>query len=324
MSTDYFLGIDVGNTKLAFGLVEGNARVFCEKRVVATEPQLGVDQALEKILTYAGKLIEVAPGSVAGIGIAFGGFVDVTRTIGLSSPNFPGLKNIHMAEMIRELAPGIPVIMDNDANVAGVGEAVYGKARGYHETVYLTISTGIGGAVLFDGKPLAGSQGLAAEFGHMIVQPGGPQCTCGSQGCLEAIASGTSIARIARERARGRDSLINELASRPEEITAGIVCQAAQRGDDLAGAIMEEVAFYLGIGLANIISALDPDIVVLGGGVMNSADILLPPAIQLVERHLTVRGAQVPPIEASDIHDDVALWGAMALARSAAESSESG
>ncbi|NMB24075.1 MAG: ROK family protein [Firmicutes bacterium] len=318
MRTYCFLGIDVGNTKLAFGLVEGDARAFHEKRVIATEPHLGAEQALEKIIVQTCNMLEMAPKPVAGIGIAFGGFVDVTRTVGLASPNFPGLENVPMVEMIRELAPGVPVSMDNDANVAGVGEAMYGKARGHREAVYLTISTGIGGAVLFDGKPLAGSQGLAAEFGHMIVQPNGRQCTCGSRGCLEAIASGTSIARMARERVRGRDSLINNLAGTPDDITAGTVCKAAQAGDELAKAIVQEVAFYLGIGLANIISGLDPDIVVLGGGVMNSADILLPPAIQLVERHLTVRGAKVPPIEASDIHDDVALWGAMALARAAA------
>lgn len=320
MHTDYFLGIDVGNTKLAFGLVAGDARVFHEKRVVATESHLGAEQALEKIILETRIMLERAPEPVVGIGIAFGGFVDVTRTIGLSSPNFPGLENVPIVAMMQDLAPGIPVSMDNDANVAGVGEAMYGKARGHREAVYLTISTGIGGAVLFDGKPLAGSQGLAAEFGHMIVQPNGRQCTCGSRGCLESVASGTSIARIARERAPQSDSLINYLASTPEEITAGTVCQAALAGDELAKAIVADVSFYLGIGLANIVSGLDPDIVVLGGGVMNSADILLPPAIQIVEKHLAVRGAKVPPIEASDIHDDVALWGAMALARAAARS----
>lgn len=320
MGQDYLLGIDIGNTKLAFGLVRGNEQKFHEKRVVLTEPELGAEQAIEKILSVTGELLKAVPGEVGGIGIAFGGFVDVTRSIGLASPNFPELRDVPMVSLIEDVAPGIPVRMDNDANVAGVGEVTYGKARGYSQVIYLTISTGIGGAALFDGKPLAGSQGLAAEFGHMIVKPGGPKCTCGSQGCLEALASGTSIGRIARERAKGHDTMMVELAGGIDKIAAETVSKAARLGDSLACSILEEVAFHLGIGLANIISAFDPDMVILGGGVMNSADLFLPGAIQVVKRHLTARGAQMPPIEASSIHDDVALWGAIALAQAAAGS----
>ena len=312
--SSHYLGIDVGNTKLAFGMAKADGMSFCEKRVVPTEPHLGVEQALQKIFDNTKDLLATVP-DVQGIGIAFGGFVDASRTIGLASPNFPGLKNVALVDMIQELAPGVPVRMDNDANVAGIGEAVYGKARGYHMAIYLTVSTGIGGAVLVDGKPLAGSQGLAGEFGHMIVKPGGPRCTCGSQGCLESIASGTSIARIARERGMQTSTRIHSPFSGVEEINARIVFEAADRGDRLAKDVVEEVAYYLGIGLANVISAFDPDIVILGGGVMNSAELILPPAIRVVEKHLGARGAQVPPIEASSIHDDVALWGAMALAR---------
>ncbi|NMB12767.1 MAG: ROK family protein [Firmicutes bacterium] len=315
---DHFLGIDVGNTKLAFAITGDNELTFHEKRVVRTEPELGVEQALDKILTNSQELLETHRDQVKGIGVAFGGFVNATRSIALASPNFPGWRNVPLVNLIQDLAPGIPIKMDNDANVAGVGEATYGKAQGYEQAVYLTVSTGVGGAVLFNGQPLAGSQGLAAEFGHMIVKPDGPRCTCGSQGCLEALASGTSIARIARERALSRANLMLELAGRPEKITARTVSEAARRGDGLAKAILEEVAFYLGIGLANVISAFDPDIVVMGGGVMNSADLLLPGAIQVVKKHLSARGAIVPPIEASSIHDDVALWGAIALAHIAA------
>lgn len=320
MGKDFLLGIDIGNTKLAFGLVRGNEQKFYEKRVVLTEPELGAEQAIEKILSNTRELLSVVPDGVGGIGIAFGGFVDVTRSIGLASPNFPELRDVPMVSLIEDLAPGIPVRMDNDANVAGVGEVTYGKARGNSQVIYLTISTGIGGAVLFDGKPLAGSQGLAAEFGHMIVKPGGPQCTCGSQGCLESLASGTSIGRIARKRAKEHDTTMVEIAGGIDKITAETVSKAARLGDSLACSILDEVAFHLGIGLANIISAFDPDMVILGGGVMNSADLLLPGAIQIVKAHLTARGAQVPPIEASSIHDDVALWGAIALARAAAGS----
>ncbi|NMB46415.1 MAG: ROK family protein [Firmicutes bacterium] len=319
MGKDYFLGIDIGNTKLAFGLVRDDEMAFSEKRVIPTEPQLGVRQAIDKILSNSRDLLVSVQDGVKGIGIAFGGFVDATRSIALASPNFPGWSHVPLVSLIGDLAPGIPVCMDNDANVAGVGEVTYGKARGYKHAVYLTISTGIGGAVLFDGQPLAGTQGLAAEFGHTIVQPRGPRCTCGSRGCLEALASGTSIGRIARERSQGQETIMHALVNKQEEITARIVAEAARRGDSLAQTILDEVAFHLGVGLANIISAFDPDIVVLGGGVMNSADLLLPGAIQVVEEHLTVRGAVPPPIEASSIHDDIALWGAIALAHAAVE-----
>lgn len=318
MGTGQFLGIDIGNTKLAFGIAGDNELTFREKRVIPTEPELGVEQALDKILANSQELLEAYRDEIRGIGIAFGGFVDATRSIALASPNFPGWRDVPLVTLIQNLVPDIPVKMDNDANVAGVGEATYGKARGFGQVVYLTVSTGIGGAVLFEGRPLAGSQGLAAEFGHMIIEPNGPRCTCGSQGCLESLASGTSIGRIAQERAKGHETIMYELAGKPETITARIVSEAARQGDRLARSILEEVACYLGIGLANIISAFDPDIVVMGGGVMNSADLLLPVAIQVVEKHLSVRGAVVPPIEASSIHDDVALWGAIALARTVA------
>ncbi|NLK07904.1 MAG: ROK family protein [Firmicutes bacterium] len=315
MHNNLFFGIDVGNTKLAFGIARGDEREFLEKKVVPTEPHLGPEQAVNKILNQGRVMLAGKQSCLGGIGIAFGGFVDVNRAVALASPNFPGLKNIPLVEIVRELAPGVSVRMDNDANVAGVGESLYGKGKDHHHIIYLTISTGIGGAVLFGGKPLAGSQGLAAEFGHMIVKPRGPRCTCGSRGCLEAIASGTSIARMARNVAAKSDSLITKLAGRREAITAAHVFMAARRGDVVAQNIIDEVAYYLGIGLANIISGWDPDIVVLGGGVMNSSDLLLPPAISVVKEHLEVRDAKVPPIEASDIHDDVALWGAVALAR---------
>lgn len=318
MGKGYLLGIDIGNTKLAFGLVGCNERRFHEKRVVPTERELGAEQAIEKVLDNTRELLATAPGEVAGIGIAFGGFVDATRRIGLSSPNFPGLDNVPMAALIEDLAPGIPVLMENDANAAGVGEVVYGKGRGHRQVLYLTISTGIGGAAIFDGVPLAGTQGLAAEFGHMIVAPNGPGCTCGSRGCLESLVSGTSIGRIARERAELHDTMMTGLAGGIDNITAKTVSIAARQGDGLAREILEEVALNLGIGLANIIAAFDPDIVILGGGVMNSADLLLPPAIEFVKGHLTPRGVKVPPIEASSVHDDIALWGAIALAGKAA------
>ena len=318
MEKEYLLGIDIGNTKMAFGLVRGDEKQFYEKRVVPTDPQLGVEQAVEKVVSSSRELLMTVPDGVGGIGIAFGGLVDATRSIALASPNFPGWRDVPLLALVQDLAPGVPVRMDNDANVAGVGEVTYGRAQGHSQVIYLTVSTGIGGAVLYDGNPLAGSQGLAAEFGHMIVKPGGPRCTCGSQGCLEALASGTSMGRIARERAKGNDTMMLELAGGLDQITAEIVSKAANLGDSLARAILDEVAFYLGIGLANIISAFDPDIVILGGGVMNSADLLLPGATEIVKRHLTARGLQVPPIEVSSIHDDVALWGAIALARAAA------
>ncbi|NLA57997.1 MAG: ROK family protein [Firmicutes bacterium] len=314
MEKGYLLGIDIGNTKLAFGLVQENTHSFQEKRVVPTEPELGAEQAVEKIMANTRELLKAVPGKVKGIGIAFGGFVDTTRRIALASPNFPGFRNVPLVSLIEGLAPGIPVFMDNDANAAGVGEVVYGKGQGCSQVLYLTISTGIGGAALYDGVPLAGTQGLAGEFGHMIVLPNGPRCTCGGRGCLESVASGTSIGRIARERAQGRATMMTSLAGGIDKITAQTVSQAARQGDRLALEILDEVGFYLGIGLANLISAFDPDIVILGGGVMNSADLLLPRAVRFVEEHLTPRGVQVPPIEVSSIHNDIALWGAIALA----------
>lgn len=331
--------VDFGNTKIAFGVVDARGAVL-SKEVVPTEPDKGVQQAKEKIFSGLRRLIDSEHGPVEAVGLAFGGLVDETRTIAVLSPNFPGWSNVPLVTELQSQFAGLPVVMDNDANAAGWGEYRFGSARGCTSAVYLTVSTGVGGAVILDGRLWRGRDSGAGEFGHMIVEPNGPVCSCGGRGCLEAIASGPSIARRAQELMRlgfYRDSILNALTGQqhvppqrqaPETIEMGVsngketimgldakvVCEAARAGDSLALTVMQEVASALGTALANIAAAIAPEVIVLGGGVMNSADLFLTQAVKKAEDHLSHRRSVLAPVRVSSHADDIALLGAAALA----------
>ncbi len=322
MAKPAVVAIDIGNTKLALALM-GSDGVIVGKQTIPTEADKGVSQAISKVMCGVKALLQSGQGTATAMGIAFGGLVDETRQTALLSPNFPGWRNVPLVALLREAFPGYQVVMDNDANAAGWGEYRFGAAAGYRSAVYLTVSTGVGGTVILDGQLWRGKANGAGEFGHMIVSPGGPICGCGGRGCLEALVSGPSIARAAIEQAHGFAASGSELANKinggngdvlGHGIDARAVCGAARAGDALGLAIMNAVSDALAVALANIAGALAPEVIVLGGGVMNSADLFLPQAVQKAAAHLAGRGAEMPLVTKSASVNDIALLGAGALA----------
>jgi glucokinase len=298
-SVDHVLALDVGGTKLAAGVVRGDGTV----RSLLVEPSLreaGPDDMIRRHLDQGRRAVEaagLAPGDIRAVGIACGGPLDPERGIILGPLHLPGWVNVPLVAIVEE-AFGVPAAVDNDATAGAVAEWRFGagRDRGVRHLVYLTVSTGIGGGLVLDGRPYRGAAGNAGELGHLTIDIDGDPCACGRRGCLEAYASGTNIARRAREAvARGEASSLASLASR-EALTARDVVEAASAGDALAHRVWEDTTRMLGSAVATILDVLNPELVVLGGGVTNAGDMLLGPV-----REVALREAMAPAAGSAEI-----------------------
>jgi glucokinase len=315
----WVLGIDVGGTKLAAGLVasSGEVRGF---RSIPAQRDDGPDRMIERHLELARSVVDqsgVGWGAIEIVGIGIGGPLDPERGIIQSPPNLPGWDEIPLGEIVAG-ALDRPVYVENDASAAALAEAWWGSGRACRSFIYLTISTGIGGGIVLDGRLERGAGGNAGELGHITVDYRGWPCPgCGRRGCLEAFASGTNIARRAREAvaaspADGR-ALVAQGGS-VAAITAADVAAAARDGDPLAWRVWDETTEVLGAGIATILDVFNPNRVALGGGVTRSGSLLLDP----VRRHAL--GAALPPAAAAaeiviaDLGDELGVAGAAAIA----------
>jgi len=253
---------------------------------------------------------------IAGIGIAAPGPLDRKTGVIYTPPNLPSWRGVPLRDMVMQRF-GLPVFVENDAHAAGLGEYLFGAGRGCGDMVYLTISTGIGGGIISGGKIMEGASGTAGELGHMTIDWRGERCSCGNIGCLEAIASGTAIARQASEvlaAGRGAD-LLAFLHDQQQEsgVTARVVAAAAAAGVVTAQAIISRAAEAIGVGLVNIIHSINPEVIVLGGGVTQMGPLLLEPALRLVrERAMSVPRDAVR-VELAELGANTGLVGAGAL-----------
>jgi glucokinase len=306
------LGIDIGGTKLAAGIVsaEGNILVRGEIPTLARE---GLEPVLDRIVGLGRDLLARAAAKkepVKRIGVGCAGPVDIGAGKVFNPPNLPGWSEVSLVERV-EAALGLPAVLENDANAAALGEFRYGAGRGARSLVYLTVSTGIGGGIILDGKVWHGLKDSAGEVGHMTVFPDGPLCGCGNRGCLEAISSGTSIARRARQALEsGRPTRLREL---PEPKSADVV-RLAREGDTIAREVWDESVKYLGIGVAAVITILAPERVVLGGGVTKAGDFLFDPLRAEVRGRVKLVPVELVPILPAALEGDVGILGAAAVA----------
>lgn len=294
------LALDVGGTKLAAGVVDTDGSVH-GLLSAPSGAERGPDDALERLFEL-GRRAVAESGSrweeIRGIGIGCGGPLDPVAGVLIAPPHLPGWRDVPIAARATE-ALGRPAVLDNDATAAAAGELRYGVGRGGRDFVYLTISTGVGGGVVLDGKLRRGPSGNGGELGHVTIDWHGRPCRgCGRRGCLEAYASGTSIAERAHE--AGMDGA-----------TAADVAQAARAGDEVAARVWEETCEALACGITSIVNLFEPEIVVLGGGVVRSGDQLLGPVRRLVDQQ--VMGASVAVV-ATEFGDAVGVVGAAAVA----------
>lgn len=302
------LGIDIGGTKTAVGVADRTGKLLLHKRIL-TPNVLGPDVNLVAIRAAAHEVVDKQGAPIEAIGIGCGGPLDRKSGTLHKVSNLPGWEGICLTGMFSEEF-NAPAYLDNDATAAALGEAKFGAGRGIDSFVYFTISTGIGGGIVINGKAYRGCGENAAEFGHMKLSTEGPKCNCGDKACLEAYASGTSIARIARE---GLADHPESSLGPVEKITAEAVASAAAQGDAYAADVWYTAMRNLGLGVANVVNALDPRRVVLGGGVTKAGDLLLEPVREVVaERAMEALAADVDVVIAEN-GDLTGLFGAIAI-----------
>jgi glucokinase len=241
----------------------------------------GLDPTIETLLASLDEACAkagVEAGGLRGLGIATPGWVDTERGIVPAAPQLIGWRDVPLVQLLEERL-GITVRLENDANAAALGENVYGAGRGTRHMLYITVSTGVGAGIVADGALYGGAKGSAGEIGHTIIEPSGPRCPCGRRGCLEALSSGTAISWRGKEAAeRGESTALAEVLAREGRVSARAVAEAAKAGDARSIAIYEEAGRYLGIALANAVNLLSPEMIVLGGGLMQSKELFLPRA----------------------------------------------
>ena len=307
------VGVDVGGTKVLAGVVDetGHIRGTAHR---STPGRRVAPAQVEDALVDA--VIEVAAGAPIGaVGVAAAGFVDAAGNRVMFAPHLPW-----RGEPVRDRLTArweAPVLLDNDANCALVGEWTYGAARGAGSALMVTMGTGIGGALLVGGHVLRGSNGMAGEFGHMQVVPDGLPCECGGRGCWEQYSSGNALVRYARGLIGVEPTMMeNACDGNPDLLTGPMVTAAAEAGDLGARHAFMAVGDWLGVGVANLVAALDPEVVVVGGGVSAAGDRLLDPARTALRRSLVGVGHRVvPSLHQARLGPAAGLVGAAAMAR---------
>jgi len=314
--SEYYLGIDLGGTKILSGLADGEGNILTSYRR-DTKAVMGEKHVINNILKTVEDVLQksgIAAGHVKSLGIGSPGPLNTENGIIIENSNLP-CKNVHIVE-IMEKELGIKTVLENDANAAALAEKWFGAGRDVDDMVYLTISTGIGGGAVIKRELFSGYSNNACEIGHTVIDPDGPICGCGNHGCLESFASGKSIGRMAKEAAKSKQSnLILELADGDlDKIDAAVCAEAARKGDKTAAEIFSTAGFYLGIGLGNVVNIFNPQLIVLGGGVMKASDLFLDKALEIMRQNALDASLSVLEVKKVELGGEKGLMGTLAVA----------
>ena len=316
MKTKVAAGIDVGGTKIAVALESLSGEKFASRRL-PTRIEIGAYAIVESVSRAIAEMLEENQVELVSIGVGCPSPLDVEKGLVMSPANLRDWVNFPIVKLFQERF-NVPVVLDNDANAAALGEYVYGAGRGFKNIVYVTISTGVGGGIIINGEIHRGVAAGAGELGHTIVQPGGVSCNCGSVGCLETICAGVHIARRTRERlAGGEPSLMREMVADINEITAKTVVEAVRRNDKAAVEIWAETCRFLAIGIGNIVTLFAPEAVVIGGGVAAAGDLLFAPLRRLLPQFVSMIPADKIIILPAELGSESGVCGALVLAKRA-------
>ncbi|MEA3078392.1 MAG: glucokinase [Actinomycetota bacterium] len=307
------VGLDLGGTKCLGVVVDDGGNVVDEERVPTP---IGADAIVDTLAEVADRLIARAAGAIGAVGIGAPGLVDDEGVLRFA-PNLPGVTEVPIAGRVGARLP-VPVVVENDASCAGWGERELGAGRRSDHVLLVTLGTGIGGGMVLGGRLFRGHHGFAGEIGHMVVDPHGPPCPCGQRGCWERFASGSGLGRIAREAAlAGRASRVVALAGGDAEHVKGEhVTAAAAEGDHEAVEVMAAFAWWVALGLANLANAFDPELFVLGGGLVEAGEVLLNP-VRSAFNDLLEGADHRPPVAivAAELGERAGAIGAALLAR---------
>lgn len=318
MMADLMMGIDVGGTKIAAGLMDSEARILARE---ISHCHLGCqpDQVVDEIVRIHDELLaaaQVERARLSGVGVGIAGHVNGKQGLVLTNSNLPNWDYYPLREALRARL-GLPVVLDNDANCAAWGEFRHGAGRGASDMCYVTFSTGCGMGIVIGGRLYRGATGTAGEIGHTVVNPDGPLCSCGKRGCLMSYACGMALDQMARDCLRsGEDTLLRAICGDcPDKISAEEVADAARQGDPAALRLLEVAGRYFGIGLSTIVQVLNPDTIVIGGGLAHIGPLLLEPCNRALNENIHHVLAGSARIVLSELWNDAGVIGAAALVR---------
>jgi glucokinase len=305
------IGVDIGGTKIAIGVVTGGGEVVQATTIPTPRRQ---DHLVQRILATIAELRRQHP-DIAAVGAGAAGMVDWPSGHIRWAPN-NSYRDLPLQRLLAE-GSGLPSVVENDANAAAWAEATAGAGQGLSNVIALTVGTGIGGGIIMSGELQHGATGIAGEVGHIIINPtGDEQCGCGATGCLEAMAAGPALGRAGR-RAAAADPTghLAQLAGGADKVTGETVHEAAREGDPAARQLFDQLGYWLGIGLASLANVFDPQLIILGGGLVTSGDLLLGPARESFERFIFARThRKLPSLVPARLGTDAGLIGAALLA----------
>jgi glucokinase len=312
------IAVDIGGTKMLLALFGATGEILAKD----TRPTLaaeGVSAVVARLKAAIDNMLQqnnIKSSLPGGICIACAGGIDIGRGMVVTpSPHLPGWVDIPLADILRGKYQ-VPAFVVNDASAAALGEHRYGAGRGVQNLVLLTLGTGIGGGIITGGRLYLGAVGAAGELGHMTIEADGPACGCGNKGCLEVLASGTAVAGEAIKRLRrGEKSILTDMAGgEMDKITAEMVGKAARRNDPLAVVVISQAAYYLGVGMVNIVNIFNPEMIVLGGGMAEMADLLIAPGRRIVQERAFSISSRAVSIVTAQLGNEAGVYGAAAFA----------
>ena len=311
------LAIDLGGTKIFTAVISSKGQIIAKERCLTLADE-GPKVVINRILSAIDHLLSqrnINLPQLDSISIAAAGAIDSEKGLVTSSPHLPGWHDVPLRGIVKEKYK-VNTFLINDASAAALGEHHFGAGRGVNNLFLLTLGTGIGGGIIINGRLYSGVSGSAGEIGHTTIDVHGPRCDCGNTGCLEALVSGTAVAKEAIRRIRQgeRSSLTEIVEGKIENITAEKVSLAAQGGDSLASEVILKAATYLGVGIANLVNIFNPEMIIIGGGIAKMGDLLLNPARQVVRERAFQLSAQAVRIVPAQLGDDAGVLGAAVFA----------
>jgi len=317
-STERFVvGIDLGGSKILTVITNARGDILSRdyRPTPAVEGPETVIQQILKSVDSASDQCGIAIAKLSAIGVGAPGISNPETGVVFTSPHLPGWKNVPLKDIIQSQL-GAKTFIINDANAAALAELHFGAGRGARNLIYVTISTGIGGGIIINGELYTGALGTAGEVGHMIIVDNGLPCDCGNTGCWETLASGSALARKAKQRIKEGvpSSIPDYVGGDVEEVTAKVIQTAAEQGDALARELVAEAGYYLGVGLANLINIFNPEVIVIGGGLSNMGDMLLEPAFKVAGERAYKEAYQVVRFALAELGENSGALGAAAFA----------
>lgn len=309
------IGIDIGGTKILGALIDEHGHILREQRVAS--PAQDPAKLVQAVADLVANLQTAADREIVGVGVATAGFIDAEGATVLFAPNL-NFRNEPLKAKIAERI-SLPVVVENDANAAGWAEFAFGAGRGVKDMIMLTLGTGVGGAVVSDGQLRRGGFGIGGELGHIRLVPDGRLCGCGQRGCLEQYASGTAVLKAAKKLASSAGpagARLAQLEAENGELTGHQVYQALLEGDSGAVAVVRDAGNYLGAAIGSFVAILDPQVVVIGGGLSEAGELILEPIRQSYLQHLPARGYRPElQIVSAQFSNQAGVLGAADLAR---------